>query len=150
MKASFHRSEHDVRLGLRKGDRLAILGPNMSEVLISYYAGALTGLILSPLIFEDIDPIKIVGELQPPALVVHDSPECLKIIQDVFTDASSFEKGKFESDKFPKLKKIIFSQKECKKDVWTFEERTSSYLHPAQHEFPEIEADDIFAVILTV
>jgi acyl-CoA synthetase (AMP-forming)/AMP-acid ligase II len=145
-----------LHLGLRKGDRLAVLFPNTHELLISYFACALTGVISVPLIpFYTKDELAyMLGKVQPHAVMAYNIKDYEENIDTLFPDINSFRKGEYESKNFSNLKHLVFltpkTHENKYKNAWTYEEIANEFLNKSRYPYPVVDPDDAFVIIFTV
>jgi acyl-CoA synthetase (AMP-forming)/AMP-acid ligase II len=142
-------------IGLKKGERIALLLPNTYELVICYLAGALIGLVLVPL-DQDYGSVELefmIQKTKPSAIIVYNSEEFEPTVNDLFPDINSFEKGKYETEKFPGLKHVVFLKElnGSHRNVWTWEEINNDVTDNEIYEFPKIEPEEVdFAIMFTV
>jgi acyl-coenzyme A synthetase/AMP-(fatty) acid ligase len=128
--------------------------PNTYELVILYWAAALNGLIIVPL-DQDYGSVELeymIQKTEPSAIVVYNSDEFDSTVNELFPKIDSFQKGKYESEKFPSLKHLIFLKElgMNNQKVWTWTEVADRGLNkgPA-YEFPLVDPEDVYIIMFT-
>ena len=106
-------AQNYLKLGIKRGDRIASICANTSELLFSYFAAALIGAINVPI---DSDPSYYNGNcfeymlnvVEANALIYFNDEKTNEIIRNLFPECSNITNPKnFESKKFPFLCHLI-------------------------------------------
>jgi acyl-CoA synthetase (AMP-forming)/AMP-acid ligase II len=148
-----------LRLGLKKGDRFAVIFPNTHELLVTYFATALIGVIHVPLDPEygPHDLAYILEITEPTAIMFYNSKEFEPFVNDFFPDLNSFKKSEYKSSRFVNLKYLIQLEPLDKsqigkdlRDTWKYDQFANSELNETNFEFPYVDSDDIFAILFPV
>lgn len=156
---SLNLAKNFMHLGLQKSDRIAFIMPNIPELLISYFACSLIGLISVPLEpkFSSDDLEYMILKTQTKAIILFNSPDNQKTIKQLFPEILNQDsKNKFNSKKFPLLSTFIFvdnnndDQSINQNGVWSYKTLSSQILSDFNYEFPCVESDDVFAILFTV
>lgn len=148
-----------MSLGLKKGERVAILLPNTHEIVISLFACSLAGLISVPLDADyGSDEIEyMLNKTEPSAAIVYDWPSYQGLIGDLFAEIDTCALNDFKSSKFASLRHFIridAATKDAEKSrqgAWSYDQLISKLIETNEsHEFPYIDADDVFSIMFTV
>jgi fatty-acyl-CoA synthase len=155
---SYMLARNFMSLGLNKGDRIALLLPNTYEIVISYFASALAGLIVVPFDvsygLEQAD--HILKTTEPSAFVLYNCVEYQSLISDLFPELNSCTLNSFKSNRYPSLRIAIVvddhENKISKKfpSAWSYSDLESKQIDKETKEFPYVDPDDIFAILPTV
>ena len=139
-------------MGLRKGDRVALLVPNCVELVITFFACSLNGLIYVPL-DQDYGTAELefmIEKVSPVAIVVFSCEEFKSSLNDLFS-----KKTDSPTTKFASLKHLIFINYEHNlntlKSVWNWDELCYDLVNKELvHEFTPVDSEAIVAIIFTV
>jgi acyl-coenzyme A synthetase/AMP-(fatty) acid ligase len=154
-------AQNFLELGLQKGDRIGLLLPSKSELLIAYYACSLTGTIAVPLdeTYGTKELLYILNVTQPKVLFIFDSNSYNEIIQELFEELVKIEKGAniqlsiqnlvVLNDKLNQNGSIIKCIPRIFK-VWSYEEIGDRRFNSSEKQLPKIDIDDPFAILYTV
>jgi acyl-coenzyme A synthetase/AMP-(fatty) acid ligase len=154
-------AENFLKLGLHKGDRVALILPNTSELLITYFASALIGLINVPMDPNDtIDEYTyMIGKASPKALILYDSEDYAQIIATLFPETRDPNVIEFKSSRFSSIEHVFVVKQNGQvltkdfnmKAVRWFDEISEKSLDKKNGvDFPIVECDDLFGIFLTV
>ena len=156
---SYMLARNFVSLGLNKGDRIALLLPNTYEIVICYYAAALTGIIVVPFdVSYGLEQAHhILKTTEPTAFVVYNWTEYQSLISEMFPELNSCTLNNFKSEKYPSLRiAIVIDDHEEKiktsyKSAWSYSQLETKLIDNDEiKEFPYVDSEDIFAILPTV
>jgi fatty-acyl-CoA synthase len=139
---------------------LAIALPNTHEILITYFACALTGIIVVPLdtAYGPSELAYMIETTAPKAFLICNKSgfnDYIQLMHELVPEIKSSQRGRLESKRFPSLKNLILLDKQDNNDyetaAWIFEDLVSSKLNICDDvEWPKVSFDDTFAIIFTV
>lgn len=155
---SYMLARNLMSLGLKKGDRIALLLPNTYEIVICYFASALSGLIVVPFDayygYNQID--YMLKSTEPSAVVLYNSEDLISLISKLFPELNSSTLSNFRSDRYPSLRSLIVIDDHegqvnsiCK-SAWSYSDLETKRIDNEIKEFPYVDPDDIFAILSTV
>ena len=149
-----------IRMGLVKGDRVALLLPNTYEFLIAQFAAACAGLINVPMdpTDEPDDYVYMMENTTPTAIILFDSEEYRPIIDQLLPELRDPTRTRFESAKFTFLKHVLIVSQNGKfftddwnlKTVRLFDEISQQLPNQETVKLPDIDPDDIYGIFFTV
>ena len=107
-----------LRIGIKKGDKIAIWLSNRPEWLVVEFAIVKTGAVMVPLStrFKTYDLAYILRQSDSAALVLMDrflKNDYVQMISDLVPEISDSEPGRLNSRAFPRLKHVICASKEA-------------------------------------
>jgi acyl-coenzyme A synthetase/AMP-(fatty) acid ligase len=161
-----YRLAHNLlRIGLKKGDRIGFLVPNTYQLLVSYIACGLIGIIVVPL-DQDYGAAELeymITKTQPAAMVVWNSNEFKETAAELFPNIDSFEDTvcgrKYQHNVFVNLKHLIFIDPSGANDsgissrnVWTWTQVADEIIKSDSQEtpeFPQVNSEDPFVIMFT-
>ena len=159
-KKAMRLAQNYLKLGIKRGDRIASICANTSELLFSYFAAALIGAINVPI---DSDPSYYNGNcfeymlnvVEANALIYFNDEKTNEIIRNLFPECSNITNPKnFESKKFPFLCHLIAvdrteNQKRLSAAL-NFENLLEEDLDGISREMPLVVSEDILFILFTV
>lgn len=157
-----------LRLGFKKGDRLAMQLPDTVELVMLMFACACIGVIAVP-----IDSTRFSHELvhmlekaNPKGVVLMTSFDGIKYLDNfkqLCPELKNYEKGQLISEKFSELKHVICLKKfiglQLEHDptddfsgIWDYDEvfNSQDYSSLDEIQFPHVDSNDIFILLFTV
>jgi acyl-CoA synthetase (AMP-forming)/AMP-acid ligase II len=149
-------AQNFISMGLKKGDRIAFILPNTSELLLSYVAAAFVGLVLSPLDEDFGDELEYMLKLSDPtAILLYNSTQFQATIEKLFPNIDSHPKGEYASEKFASLKHLIFLRDKWHENreleyqnVWNYDNLVEELIQPdTWHEFPQVNPEDPLTIL---
>lgn len=155
-------AENFLKLGLKKGDRIGFILPNTFELLISYFAVSLIGLInvpMDPVTATHEEYITMIEKTKPIVLILFDGEDYKDMIASLLPELRDSRLTEFKSSKFSSIKHVFVVKKNGQmltgdfnmKVVSWFEEISDKSLNDEQSvEFPLVESDDLFGIWFTV
>ena len=156
---SYMLAQNLMSLGLKKGDRIALLLPNTYEIVIFYYAAALAGLIVVPFDAR-YGPSQIeymLNHTETSAVVLYNCEEFQDLIKSLFPDLNWFTLSGFKSEKYPSLRNVIVIDdhegkvKTSYKSAWSYRDLETKRIDSSGlKEFPYVDPDDIWFILSTV
>lgn len=153
-------AENYLRLNLQKGDRVALLLPSTSELLLSAFAASLTGIIIVPL-DPNIGSEKIkymLDKTTPSLLMLFDSDAYKNITNDLFPELKDLKAEQLNLSKFKYISNVLMVTPNGKKlsdefnanIVHSYENFSRGPINKMFVQLPVVQADDVFGIIFTV
>lgn len=147
-------------LDFNKGDRLAIVLPNISELIITYLAASQIGLIITLLnpAYQLVELEYMLKKSDAKGVVMYDTFKHLnhsEIIRKICPELDTCLPGELVSEKLTNLKHVFllndpFSNEKKKfKGVWSFEKLSEKQSRGFEHELPYTELDDPNLIMFT-
>jgi acyl-coenzyme A synthetase/AMP-(fatty) acid ligase len=150
-----------LALGFQKGDRIAFLLPNTSELVVSILAAASVGLVtvlMNPG-YQLVEIEYMLKKTECKGVVVYDTFKTLKhleVLKNLCPDMEQSAPGELKSTRLPCLKHIIVlnspMEKEIKvyKGTWAYDQISEKNLSNIHYEMPYVERDDPAFILFTV
>ncbi len=147
-----------IRLGLNKGDRVAIWATNYPEWVFTQFATAMIGAILVPInpAFRSHELEYVLKDSQSKALLLIDrfkSSDYPSMFEDVCPEAADAEPGKIKSEKFPYLESLVFLGTKKRPYMFSWEDIRTMGSQVSDQELNEretdLEPDDIINIQYT-
>jgi acyl-CoA synthetase (AMP-forming)/AMP-acid ligase II len=148
-------------LGFSKGDRLALLLPNVPELNLTILAAAKIGVIvvlMNPA-YQLVEIEYMLKKTAAKGVVILDNLKTLKhyeILLQICPELACDGKGELNSSALPSLKHVIIASNGLVNDssvsykgTWKFAE-LERYKLPTQRPLPYLNADDPFTILFTV
>lgn len=154
-------SQNLLSMGFKKGDRLAIMLPNIPETVLSLLAAAQIGVIsviMNPA-YQQVEIEYMLKKTQAKGLIFLDNLKVLhhyEILKRISPDLESSSKGELNLKNLPHLKHLIVVKNKLMKDTtefkgtWSFEEDLQKFKLPNKNELPRVDFDDPFVILFTV
>lgn len=149
-----------LALGFQKGDRIAFLLPNTSELAISMLAAASIGLVsvlLNPA-YQLVEIEYMLQKVECKGIILYDSFRILKhldILKTIVPNLDNFLPGELKSSKLPFLKHVIVinnpwdKQNKAYKGTWDYNKIAENNLSNKSYEKPYVEQDDPAFILFT-
>jgi acyl-CoA synthetase (AMP-forming)/AMP-acid ligase II len=154
-------AQHYLDLGFRKGDRLALMLPNMPELVLNIFAAASIGVIvviMNPAYqFAEIE--YMLKKTNAKGVVILDNFKILRhydILARLAPELTTASKGELKSSQLPDLKHVILvnnqlvNDKSCDyKGTWSFTNDFQKFNKPFK-PLPYVDLEDTLALLFTV
>jgi acyl-coenzyme A synthetase/AMP-(fatty) acid ligase len=149
-----------LNMGFKKGDRLAIMLPNIPETVVSLLAAAQIGVIsviMNPA-YQQVEIDYMLKKTQAKGLIFLDNLKVLNhyaILNRICPDLETSSKGELNLKNLPHLKHLIVVKNKLMKDTtefkgaWLFED-IQKYILPNKSDLPHVDFDDPFIILFTV
>lgn len=148
-----------LNMGFKKGDRLAILLPNVPEMNFTLLAAASIGVvsvIMNPA-YQLFEIEYMLKKTSAKGIVMLDNLKTLQhfnILKQICPELESSLKGELSSKNLPHLKHVIIANNRLMKDpnqgakgTWNYEELTK--FDSVKIEKPNVDMDDSLAILFT-
>lgn len=149
-----------LNLGFKKGDRLAIMLPNIPEINISILAAASIGVVsvlMNPA-YQLVEIEYMLKKTNAKGLIMLDNLKTLQhytILNKICPELQGSSKGELNSKNLPNLKHVILVKNRLVNDsnikykgTWSFDEL--EHYNSISKEIPHVEFDDTLAMLFTV
>ena len=150
-------AQNYLKLGIKRGDRIAYISKNTSELIYSYFAAGFIGAINVPI---DPDfPVEglenILNNIEPKVLVYFNDKKIENCVQNLIPEClATNTTNNFQFKKFPFLTHLILIDrtKELKNISGTisFEELLTNDLDDEFIEMPYVDSDDNLYILFSV
>ena len=153
-------AQHLLSLGFKKGDRLAVMLPNIPEINISALAAASIGVIvvfLNPG-YQLVEVEYMLNKTNAKGIVILDNFKTLQhynLLKTISPDIENSTKGELRLNNLPDLKHVfvvknrLISDKNAQyKGAWEFSEIEK--FGKVYQERPHVDFDDTFSILFTV
>jgi acyl-CoA synthetase (AMP-forming)/AMP-acid ligase II len=149
-----------INIGFKKGDRLALLLPNVPEINLAILAAARIGVIIVLMnpAYQKVEIEYILKKTRAKGIIILDNLKTLKhyeIIAKLCSEIGSSKKGELKSSFVPDLKHVIIVNNRLIKDTssnyngtWNFSELEK--FNQQYKQTPYVDMDDSFAILFTV
>lgn len=148
-----------LHMGFKKGDRLALLLPNIPELNLTMMACASIG-IITVLMNPAYQPVEVEYMLKKTGakgLVMLDNLRMLqhyKMLQSIAPELESADKGALNSARLPDLKHVILASNRLMRDPEQATAGTYNWdelvkLEKPRMEKPQVDMDDDFVIMFT-
>jgi acyl-CoA synthetase (AMP-forming)/AMP-acid ligase II len=156
-----HIAQNLLALGFQKGERIAFLLPNTSELIVSMLAAASIGLVsvlLNPG-YQLVEIEYMLNKVQCKGVVVYDTFKVLKhldILKNICPEMEQSEPGELKSSKLPYLKHVIVlnspleKEKKIYKGTWSYNQISEKKLSNISYLKPYVDRDDLAFILFTV
>jgi acyl-coenzyme A synthetase/AMP-(fatty) acid ligase len=151
-------SQNMLKMGLNKGDRIALALPNTIELVCSFLAASEIGLVsvlLNPA-YQLVEFEYMLKKTGAKALVIYDSFRVLnhmELMKKICPEIESSSPGELKSQRLPDLKHIfvlnspLVPEKKTYKGTWSFD----TLVKPSNGvvEYPYVDIDDPCLILFT-
>lgn len=147
-------------MGFVKGDRIAIILPNIKELAVTYFAASRVGLIVTMLNpgYQIVELEYMLRKSGAKGVVMYDSFRTLnhlEIVRKICPELDSSIAGELEAKRLPNLKHVFILQspfnaeKMLYKGTWEYSKISESQSNAVSHELPYLELDDPNLILFT-
>ncbi len=148
-----------LRLGIKKGDKIAILLPNCPEWLYSMFGTMAIGGIIVPINtrYKSSELLHILTHSESKLLIMVDqfvNIDYLQIFREMCPEMEDYQPGKLETAKLPALKSLVVLGEKRTKSAFQFEEilelgRKANNRRDVERMKSDLHPDDVVNIVYT-